>query len=449
LSLTAPRRAALETLRAMRRGELLDRAFAVAAAIAPQLSPRDRAWTQELVYGTVRLRGRLEHLLAAFVRRGLDSLQPDVLDVLRLGAYQLLEMGSVPAYAAVSQSVELAREVSGEGAARLVNGVLQSLRREGASVAFPSLEDDPVSHLATWGSHPRWLVERWLRFFGREATRALVEADNTRPELFLRPVGLPPSPALDALVAADIEAARVSFAPDALRVAPPRTALEALAAVPAVVQDPAAGLVARYAAIPEGALVADLCAAPGGKALELAERARFVAAADLSWERIARVRENEARLRGGPGLPVGLVVADARMPPFRPVDAVMIDAPCTGTGTLRRHPDGRWRLRPDDIVALVRLQYEILEAAAAIVAPGGLLIYATCSLEPEENEERMDAFLAGHPEFEPAPPPPGGDVVPDPRMLDARGRLVVRPWVFGVDGAFAARLRRHAEGERR
>ncbi|HEX9107879.1 MAG TPA: transcription antitermination factor NusB [Longimicrobiales bacterium] len=436
MSLTAPRRAALETLRATRRGELLDRAF---AALAAELAPRDRAWLQELVYGTVRLRGRLDHLLAAFVRRGLDSLQYDVLDVLRLGAYQLLEMGSVPAYAALSQSVELAREVAGEGAARLVNGVLQSLRREGASVAFPSFEDDPAAHLATWGSHPRWLVERWLRIFGREATRALVEANNTRPELFLRPVGLPPSSALDALGAADIEAARLSFAPDALRVAPPRTALEALAAVPALVQDPAAGLVARYAGIPEGSVVADLCAAPGGKALELAERARFLAAADMSWERMARIRENETRL---PGLPLGLVVADARRPPFRPLDAVVVDAPCTGTGTLRRHPDGRWRLRPEDVVALARLQYEILEAAAAIVAPGGLLIYATCSLEPEENEERMDAFLAAHPEFEPAPPT---DTVPDARMLDERGRLLVRPWVFGVDGAFAARLRRRPE----
>ncbi len=432
MSLTAPRRAALETLRAVRRGELLDRAFAGAAAA---LSTRDRAWTQELVYGTLRLRGRLDHLLAAFVRRGLDAVRPDVLDALRLGAYQLREMGSVPAYAAVSQAVEMVRGAVGQGATGLVNGVLQSLRREGDAVVFPAFEDDPVAHLVSWGSHPRWLVERWLRFFGADATRALVEANNTRPELFLRPVGVPPSEALAALAADGIDVARVSFAPDALRVAGPATAFDALAALPALVQDPAAGLVARYAAVPAGARVADLCAAPGGKAIELAQDAGYLAAADMSWDRLARLRENVARL---PGQRMGLVVADARTPPFRPVDVVIVDAPCTGTGTLRRHPDGRWRLRPEDLIALARLQFEILEAAAAVVAPGGLLVYATCSLEPEENEERMDAFLAGHPEFEPAPPA----AMPDPALLDGRGRLVVRPWVFGADGAFAARLRR-------
>ena len=230
------------------------------------------------------------------------------------------------------------------------------------------------------------------------------------------------------------EAARLTFAPDALRIAQPATALEALRTVPAVVQDPAASLVVRYAGAPEDAIVADVCAAPGGKAVALAERARYVAAADLSVERLGRLRENRERF---PQLPIGLVVADARVPPFRPVDLVIVDAPCTGTGSLRRHPDGRWRLRPEDLIALARLQYEILEAAATIVRVGGLLVYATCSLEPEENEERMDAFLAEHPEYVLE-----AVEMPDPALLDARGRLVVRPWLFSVDGAFAARLRR-------
>ncbi len=418
-------------MRALRRGELLDRAFAVAAA---ELPPRDRAWAQELVYGTVRLRGRMDYVLRVFVRRPLRSLDPELLDVLRLGVYQILEMGGVPAYAAVSQSVDMAREVAGEGAAGFANGVLQTVRRDGAALEFPDLDADPIAYLCTWGSHPRWLIERWVEFYGLDETRALVEANNEHPELYLRLVGLPAASALDTLASARVEAARVTFAPDALRVARPTTAREALSLVPAIVQDPAAALVARFAALPADAIVADLCAAPGGKAVALAEQARYVAAADLSLERLARLVENRARL---PELPVGLVVADARVPPFRPLPAVVVDAPCTGTGTFRRHPDGRWRVKPEQLVALARLQYEILEGAAPIVAPGGLLIYATCSLEPEENEERMDAFLAEHPEFEIEPGP-----VTDPRMLDARGRLVVRPWVFGVDGAFAARLRR-------
>ena len=432
MSATPGRRAALETLLALRRGELLDRAFAVAAA---ELPARDRAWAQELVYGTVRLRGRMDYVLRAFVNRPLRTLQPELLDVLRLGAYQLMEMGGVPSYAAVSQSVDMARDVAGEGAAGLANGVLQTVRRDGPALEFPDMDAEPGAYLSTWGSHPHWLVERWLEFFGLEATRALVEANNTHPELYLRPVGLAPSSALDALTQARVEAARVSFAPDAVRVERPATAREALAIVPAVVQDPAAALVVRYAGVPGDAIVADLCAAPGGKAIALADQVRYVAAADASLERLARLVENRDRLSQ---LPLGLVVADARVPPFRPVAAVIVDAPCTGTGTFRRHPDGRWRVKPEQLVALARLQYEILEGAAAIVAPGGLLVYATCSLEPEENEERMDAFLAEHPEFEVEPGPTG----PDPRMLDERGRLVVRPWVFGVDGAFAVRLRR-------
>ncbi|HEX5727062.1 MAG TPA: 16S rRNA (cytosine(967)-C(5))-methyltransferase RsmB [Longimicrobiaceae bacterium] len=434
-SATPARRAALEVLRAFRRGELADRALEHAAA---RLDPRDRAWTQELVYGTFRLRGRIDHLLGALARGGVERLEPDVLDVLRLGAYQLLEMGSVPPYAAVSQSVELARGAGAGRAAGLVNGVLQNLQRRGGRVAFPDPAADPVGWLATWGSHPRWLAERWVARWGAEAALALAEADNARPELYLRPLGLSAAEAVAALAAAGIEAEPVDFAPDSVRVAPPATAAAALAAVPAVVQDPAAALVVRYAAVPGGATVLDLCAAPGGKSLGLAERAGRVAAADLSPRRLARVAENAARV-GWSGR-LGGVVADGRHPPFRPAELVLLDAPCTGTGTFRRHPDGRWRVGPEDLAALAALQDELLEAAAPLVRPGGWLVYSTCSLEREENEARVEAFLAARPEWAPDPAP--GAVAPG--LLDAGGRLCVLPHLQGVDGAFAARLRRRA-----
>ncbi|HEX5868944.1 MAG TPA: RsmB/NOP family class I SAM-dependent RNA methyltransferase, partial [Longimicrobium sp.] len=239
------------------------------------------------------------------------------------------------------------------------------------------------------------------------------------------------------LAEAEIESETVDFAPDSLRIPSPATAAQALAAVPAVVQDPAAALVVRYAEVPEGADVIDLCAAPGGKALGLAERAGRVAAADLSPRRMRRVRENAQRV--GWGGRVGGVVADGRHPPFREVDAVLLDAPCTGTGTFRRHPDGRWRVTPDDLASLTRLQDELLAAAAALVRPGGLLVYSTCSLEPEENELRIERFLAGRPEW--AMEPPAGV---DASLLDDAGRLCVLPQRQGVDGAFAARLRRAA-----
>jgi 16S rRNA (cytosine967-C5)-methyltransferase len=431
---TAPRLAALRVLQRVREGDLADRAFDHAAA---GLDPRDRGWTQELVYGTFRLRGRIDHLLAALVRGGVPSLDPEVLDVLRLGAYQLLEMGSVPPYAAVSQSVELARSAGAGRAAGLVNGVLQNLVRRRETIRFPSFEADPAAYLATWGSHPRWLVERWIGRWGADDARRLVEANDLRPELYLRPVGLPVEDARTLLGEAEIASEPLDFAPDSLRVLPPATAAQALAAVPAVVQDPAASLVVRYADVPMGATVLDVCAAPGGKALGLAERAAHVAAADLSPRRLARVGENAARL--GVASRVGAVVADARRPPFRPADAVLLDAPCTGTGTFRRHPDGRWRVTADDLAALAALQGELLEAAAPLVRPGGLLVYSTCSLEREENEERVEAFLSAHPEFMIEP---SSAVSAD--VLDAEGRLCVLPQRHGVDGAFAARMRRRA-----
>jgi 16S rRNA (cytosine967-C5)-methyltransferase len=430
---TVARQAALEAMARFREGELGDRAL---DAATEGMEARERAWTQELVYGTFRLRGRIDHVLNNFARDGLESLDPDVLDVLRLGAYQLLEMGSVPPYAAVSQSVELVRMAGVPRAAGLVNGILQNMQRR-SDFRFPDFDHDPEAYLESYGSHPRWLVERWIDRFGAEGARALAEADNRRPELYIRPLGLSVDEARARLAAAEIEAEPVDFSPDSLRILPPASAAQALAAVPAVVQDPAAALVVRYADVPDGATVIDLAAAPGGKALGLAERAR-VAAADLSARRMRRVVQNAERV--GWGGRVGAVVADGRHPPFRPVDAVLLDAPCTGTGTFRRHPDGRWRVTPDDLRALVRLQDELLAAAAELVRPGGLLVYSTCSLEREENELRIESFLAGRTGW--TVEPPAGAV--DGALLDADGFLCVLPQRQGVDGAFAARLRRTA-----
>jgi len=431
---TVARQAALEAMARFREGELGDRAL---EAATEGMDARDRAWTQELVYGTFRLRGRIDHVLNGFARDGIASLDPEVLDVLRLGAYQLLEMGSVPPYAAVSQSVELVRMAGVPRAAGLVNGILQNMQRRG-EFRFPDFDRDPAGYLESWGSHPRWLVERWIERWGADQARALVEANNLRPELYIRPLGVPADEARALLAEAGVEAEPVDFSPDSLRIPPPGTAAQALAIVPAVVQDPAAALVVRYADVPPGARVVDLAAAPGGKALGLAERAGRVAATDLSARRLRRVAQNAQRV--GWGDRVGAVVADGRRPPFRPVDAVLLDAPCTGTGTFRRHPDGRWRVTPDDLAALARLQDELLAAAAELVRPGGALVYSTCSLEREENELRIESFLEGRPGW--VVEPPTGAV--DGALLDAAGHLCVLPQRQGVDGAFAARLRRAA-----
>lgn len=421
---------------AVRAGSLADRAFDEAAR---GLDARDRAWAQELVYGTLRLRNRLDHHLAAHSSRRIDELDPDTLDILRLGAYQLLEMHSVPAYAAVSESVELAK-ARARRSAGFVNAVLQSLRRAPAASTFSTPEQDPVAYLTTWGSHPRWLVERWLRRFGHAAARRLVELNNTRPELYVRALGDDPAEAIGLLERANLEVEPVPLLARAYRITG-GTAAAAVAAAPVIVQDPAAGLVVDYIG-PVPDRIVDLAAAPGGKAVGLAcdrpSAGRIIGAADISYSRLDRLRENVDRL-GSCARSILPVVADGRKPPFREVDLVLLDAPCTGTGTFRRHPDARWRLEPDDLEVLGSLQAELLAAAASLVRPGGLLVYATCSLEPEENEVQVRKFLAEHPDFAIE----AGSGI-DAALVDADGMLRVLPHEHGFDGSFAARLRRSA-----
>jgi 16S rRNA (cytosine967-C5)-methyltransferase len=431
-SVTPGRRAALEILRAFRTGELADRAL---ERVAGHLPSREHGWLQELVYGTFRLRGRLDHLLEQRVRDGLKSLQPDVLDVLRLGAYQLLEMGSVPPYAAVSQSVELVRVAGSPRAAGLVNGVLNSLQRERDRLLFPAAEDRLLDHLTSWGSHPAWLLERWLARWSGEDVLRLVEANNTRPDLFVRPIGMDLSEAIERLDEVGIIAEPVAISPRSLRILSPATASMALDIVPAIVQDPAASLVVDFIAPGSGARIVDLCAAPGGKAIGLAGMGAFVVAADLSRRRLHRVRENAERLKIES---LAIVQADARAPAFSSADVVLIDAPCSGTGTLRRHPDGRWGVSEAGLASLISLQRELLEAAADLVRPGGHLVYSTCSLEPEENEGQVSDFLDAHPEFRNDPAP--GAV--QAQLQSEEGFLYVLPQHHGVDGSFAARLRR-------
>jgi 16S rRNA (cytosine967-C5)-methyltransferase len=253
----------------------------------------------------------------------------------------------------------------------------------------------------------------------------------------VRPYGID-RPALDAmLVGAGVITHDVPVCPESIRLGTgvALTELSAFTQGLLFVQDPAATLVAQYAHVPHGSVVADLCAAPGGKALELARRAKLVIAADRSMARVDRMVTGFGRVHATNLVPL---VCDARDAAVADADVVLIDVPCTGTGTFRRHPDARWRMRVSDFAVLPALQREILLAAADVVKPGGLLVYSTCSLELEENDDQVESFLATHREFT-LEPPPAGTVSPD--VLD-EGMLRVLPQQFGTDGAFAARLRR-------
>lgn len=433
---TEARVASAEILADLRGGDLLDAAFERRAA---GLDARDRRWTQELVYGTLRRRAILDALLNERVRGGLARLDADLTDILRLGVYQLLQMRSVPPYAAIAQSVELAKRRHGIGASKLANAVLRRVDRERSdeTATTPKLPADPVAALALATSHPQWLVQRWVERWGLLDARTLLERNNVEAPMVIRPFGIVREQLETMLESSGVAVEDAPLVGDGLSLAGHATLAEVGAFRQGLffVQDPAATLVTRYAAIPAGRTVLDLCAAPGGKAFELSRSAAHVIAADRSPTRLARMQQSIARLDVRN---VSLVATDAREPALTPVDAVLVDAPCTGTGTFRRHPDARWRLRISDLAVSAAAQRAILRSAATLVAPGGLLVYSTCSLEPEENDQQVTHFLAEHADFTLEPPPPGA--VHD-AVLDA-GMLRVLPQRDGVDGAFAARLRR-------
>lgn len=434
-AITDSRRIAADVCADLRAGELLDTSFERRAA---PLDARDRRWTLELVAGMLRRRAWLDAVLGPFVTGGLARLDPDVTDLLRLGGQQLLGMDRVPAYAAIAQTVELAKVRHGRGAAGLVNAVLRRVDRERATLA-PTEPGDPLEAMAQRHSHPRWLVARWAARWGADETERLLAANNTHAPVIVRPYGIGFEPLEAMLEASDVPVGDAPLVRDSLQLGPgvALTELGAFRQGKFFVQDPAATLVVHYAAVPAGAHVLDACAAPGGKTLELSKVAGRVTAADRQPARIARLEENVARVGAAN---VDILTADARDPMPTTYDVVLVDAPCTGTGTFRRHPDARWRLKVSDLAVMGALQRSILAAIAAAVTPGGLLVYSTCSLEPEENDAQVERFLAEHPDFTLEPPPDGA--VPA-HVLDG-GRLRVLPQRHGTDGAFAARLRRRA-----
>jgi 16S rRNA (cytosine967-C5)-methyltransferase len=434
--ITDARVAAAEICADMRGGELLDPAFDRRTA---RLDARDRRWVRELVYGMLRRRARIDAYLDQRVRGGSVRLDADLHDLLRLGAAQLLHMQSVPAYAAIAQTVELAKRRHGIGASKLANAVLRRLDRERELLSLPT-PADPIDQLAIAESHPRWLVARWTERWGLDDTRRLLEANNREAPLVARPYHVVREQLEAMLESAGVHVDEAPLARDSIVLSSAVSSLTELGPFRQGLfhlQDPASTLVTQYACVPTGATVADLCAAPGGKSIELSRGASRVFGSDLSFARVQRVIENAKRLEIDT---MHVYVADARHPAIKPVDLVLIDVPCTGTGTFRRHPDARWRLKISDVAVMAALQRSILLGAAGAVKPGGVLVYSTCSLEPEENDEQIERFLGEHPGWRLDPPPEG--TVPA-TVLD-RGRLRVLPHKHGTDGAFAARLRRSA-----
>ncbi|MCC7261658.1 MAG: 16S rRNA (cytosine(967)-C(5))-methyltransferase RsmB [Candidatus Latescibacteria bacterium] len=395
--------------------------------------PRDRRFARHLVLGVTRWQAQLDYILDTFTRRPLASCDPVTRQILRLGAFQLLHLDKVPERAAVHTSVELAKGHAQRGVPELVNAVLRRVAATAGAPPMPDRGADLAGHLAVCHSHPRWLVERWLARWGADDAEALLQADNQQPPLYVRQTRAGTEP------------------PPAARPAGPVPGFFALDDSEAFFQSPGfrggdyqvqdinAGLPVCLLQPQPGERVLDACSAPGGKTTQMAAQMQdrgLVVAADLSARRLVRLRENQTRL----GLcSLRLVVEDARSGQSGPYDRVLVDAPCSATGTLARHPDVRWRKQPDQLPGLSATQHAMLCHSFDRLRPGGVLVYSTCSLEAEENTQVVERFLGA---------------TPAARLEAAAGFFPGQPWAGAYvqtlpgrepgDGCFAARIRRGA-----
>lgn len=404
------RSAAYDVLRAVGTGKT-DLASALARVRHRLADERDRALAGEIATGTLRWQGAFDYIIAAFAGRPLQKLDPEVIDILRLTIFQLLHLDRVPASAAVKDAVDMAGRAGKRSASGLVNALLRRVTRERSRLPLPARPDHPddraaaLAYLSITLSHPEWLVSRWLDRYGFTETEAWARFNNAPAPLSLRAnrLTITRTELATALAKAGIETAPSTLAPDALIVRrgnPLATPLHDQGVF--FVQDEASQLVGEFAAAHPGERILDVCASPGGKTTGMAASMGgqgLVVASDVRARRVGLLAQT---VRRSGATNVRLVQADASLPlPFDAVfDRVLLDAPCSGLGTVRRDPDIKWRRHREDLAPLAREQVAMLEHAAAVVAEGGNLIYATCSSEPEENDDVVETFLGRHPEFQ-------------------------------------------------
>lgn len=416
---------------ALAQGRPIDEFFGV-HSIAPRLDgldPRDRALARSIATAAMRRLGTIRNALAARLERGLPKKSGNLEATLIAAAAQLLFMEAAD-HAAVDLAVRaVKRDPKTQGLAGLVNAVLRGIGRDKEAILAASdpLDDDT----------PQWLAQRWRKTYGEEAARAIAAAHRAEPSLDLTVKGDPQG------WAARLDGVVTPTGSVRLRTHAPVPELEGFEAGEWWVQDAAAALPARLLGVKPGERVADLCAAPGGKTAQLALAGADVVALDRSAERLKRLSANLARLR----LSAETRVGDAATFDAPAFDAVLLDAPCSATGTIRRHPDVAWTKRASDIVTLAQTQARLLDRAARLLKRGGRLVYCVCSLEPEEGVAQIDALLRRDPDLARLPVAPGENGIPaeaitaqgDVRTLPGQMRDA-DPRLSGLDGFFIARL---------
>jgi 16S rRNA (cytosine967-C5)-methyltransferase len=441
------RAAAYEILRSVKDSR--DLPAALAQARSHLRDERDRALAGEIATGTLRWQAAFDHVIAAFAGRPISRLDPEVVDILRMTTFQLLHLTRVPASAAVDEAVKLTKKAGKRSAAPLVNAILRRVSRERSKLPLPrrdaSSRSGALAYLSTTLSHPEWLVARWLDRYGFEATEEWCRFNNAPAALTLRANRLKTT--REALAAA-LEAHGVvtrpaRFAPDGLIVEagnPLRTPAPFATAGAFVVQDEASQIVTLMTSVRPGERVLDACASPGGKTTAMAaamEDQGLVVAMDVRPRRVRLLAETTRR-SGASSIRVVQADASGSLPFTMNFDCVLVDAPCSGLGTLRRDPDIKWRRQEPDLARAADLQIRLLVTLSRSVRPGGRLVYATCSSEPDENDRVVERFLEEHRDFR-VQPPAGLPAHLEP-LIEPGGYLRTLPFRDGLEAFFAATL---------
>ncbi|MCS6988732.1 MAG: 16S rRNA (cytosine(967)-C(5))-methyltransferase RsmB [Chloroherpetonaceae bacterium] len=408
---------------------------------ASQLDPVDKAFAMHMIYGTLREKMKIDYIIQQFYRHDYNKMDADIKNILRIGVYQLFYLTKVPKWAAVNESVELAKRLKNQFLGNLVNGVLRNIANNIDAVSFKVKGGTFADQVALQYSHPKWLLDRWLQRFGFSEAQELMTANNQIPKVSFRINSLKTtvSDFREKLAQRNIafqESAVFGF------ISPERFfdmedfLKEGLVSV----QSESQGLACLLLAPRPGERVLDMCAAPGGKSTFLAELMRndgHVTAVDLYDNKLQQIRAQAETL--GATI-IETVKADARkFAPTEKYDKVLLDAPCSGTGVLARRAELRWRLSPNDIVSMQKLQRELLENAVQCVKDDGVIVYATCSLEPEENFQQIESFLKAHPEWRVQS---ATEILPPPlhQYVRESGAIEVLPHRHHSDGAFSIRL---------
>lgn len=401
-----PRHIAFDILDKVHNGAFADLALDSALQALPDMDVRDRALATELVYGVLRYRGRLDFALQQLCRKPLAKVEPAVLNLLRLGCYQILQLDRIPNHAAVFETVELARRLKLQRATGFINGILRGLVRQAAQLPWPDRQRDPLDYLEHVLSLPRWLAARWLDEFGAEEACALAQAMLKPAPYAIRTntLKIQREALLAALNASDCDAVPTRFVPEGIYIRQGETRhLSGHTEGIFQLQDQASMLISHLLNPQPGERILDACAAPGGKTTHMAaltdNRARIVAL-DLHPQRVDLITRGANRLgcQGIEGHAWDLTGVPDFLEPAS-FDRILVDAPCSGLGVLRRNPEIRWRRKPADLKEMARIQRAILGNVAPLLRPGGRLVYSLCTFSPEETQNVIRAFTNEHPEF--------------------------------------------------